>query len=167
MAEVTIALGANLGDRCANLRRGLALLAPDVTVLAVSPLYESAPVGVTAQPAFFNAVCLVATDLEPLALLDRLQGIEREVGRRPGPRWGPRPLDLDILFYDDLRLESQRLTVPHPRLRERAFVLRPLADLRRDRVLPGWSDGLREALALVDTSDLRRVAGPEWADAGG
>ena len=164
MAETLIALGANLGERRANLRRGLALLAPEVAVLAVSALYESAPVGVTDQPPFLNAALRGETALAPLALLEKVQAVERAVGRRPGRRWGPRPLDLDLLSYDELVLESDRLTLPHPRIRERGFVLQPLADLQPERTLPGWSETLREALAAVGAGELRRLAGPEWAD---
>ena len=165
--EIGIALGANLGDRRANLRFGLAWLPPRVRVTKLSPLYESAPVGVTDQPAFQNAVCLAETGLEPLPLLDYLKEIEHAAGRRPGRRWGPRPLDLDILFFGDRVIELERLTVPHPRMRERGFVLRPLADLDPERRLPGWTEDVQTALAAIDTSDLVAVAGPEWgAEAG-
>ena len=160
--EIGIALGANIGDRHANLRFGLAELPPSVRVTRLSSLYESAPVGVTDQSAFLNAVCLAQTALEPLALLDRLKAIEQAAGRRPGSRWGPRPLDLDILFFGDRVIDCERLTVPHPRIQERGFVLRPLADLLPDRRLPGWPDDVRTALAAVDTSDLVRVSGPDW-----
>lgn len=164
VADVFIALGANTGDRSAHLRRGLALLEPELRVAAVSPLYESAPVGVTDQPDFLNAVLRAETALEPLALLDKLKAVETTVGRRPGPRWGPRPLDLDILAYDDLVMETERLTIPHPRIGERGFVLKPLLDLVPNLVLPGWSGTIEEALASANTQDLSRVAGPEWAE---
>ena len=160
--EIGIALGANLGDRRANLRFGLAQLPPRVRVTQLSPLYESAPVGVTDQPLFQNAVCLAETGLEPLPLLDFLKEIEHAAGRRPGRRWGPRPLDLDILFFGDRVIESGRLAIPHPRIRERGFVLRPLADLDPDRCLPGWTEDVHTALVAIDTSDLVEIAGPEW-----
>ena len=166
IAEAVIALGSNMGDRRASLRRGVALLAPELHVLAVSPLYESDPVGVTDQPPFLNAVLRGETALAPIDLLEKLKRVERDLGRRPGPRWGPRPLDLDILLYDALRLESEQLTIPHPRLRERAFVLQPLADLDGERVLPGGRETVRAALAKVDTGGLRRLAGPEWLSQG-
>ena len=94
---------------------GWSSLAPEVRLTAVSPLYESAPWGVTDQPAFLNAALLAETDLSPHALLDKLKAVEAEVGRRPGKRWGPRVVDLDILLYDDLQLDDDRLTIPHPR----------------------------------------------------
>ncbi len=174
MANVYIALGANIGDRLANLRRAVSLLraadAPAtpipsaIKVLRLSPLYESAPVGVTDQPPFLNAVLLAQTDLHPIALLDALQAIEHTIGRRSGPRWGPRPIDLDILTYDDQRIDTERLTVPPPRLTERGFVLQPLADLDPDYVLPGQTHPVRELLADIDTSDLVTVSAPTWAD---
>ena len=99
---VYIGLGSNLGNREGNLRMALRLLEPLCRVEAVSALYETAPVGVEDQPPFYNAACRVATGLEPEALLRFLQRVEFEVGRRPGgPRWGPRPIDLDILLYGD------------------------------------------------------------------
>ena len=168
MANVYIALGANIGDRLANLRRAVHLLrsgdTPTTSVQRLSPLYESAPVGVTDQPAFLNAVLLAETDLDPTALLDALQAIEHTIGRRPGRRWGPRPIDLDILTYDNQRIDTDRLTVPHPRLTERGFVLRPLADLAPDHVLPGQTQSVRDLLAAIDTSDLVSVSGSTWAD---
>ncbi len=164
--EVAIALGGNLGDRHAHLRRGVAALPPAVLVRRLSPLYESAPWGVSDQPAFLNAVLLAETALAPLALLDCLKAIERAAGREQGPLWGPRPLDLDILLYGDAIIREERLTVPHPRMAERNFVLRPLADLDRDRVPPGWSHSVGQALAEIGREGLRRVAGPRWAIAG-
>ncbi len=174
MSHVLIALGGNIGNRLANLRRGVALLAPEVLLApetkadAVSALYESAPAGVTAQPPFLNAVLRATTALSPDDLLDKLKAIEHAVGRRPGPRWGPRPLDLDILSYglghDELVIDTARLTIPHPRIRERGFVLRPLADLEPERVLPGWPHTVAAALAGIDTSDLKRVMGSDWLD---
>ena len=166
MAGVAIGIGGNLGDRRANLRRGVALLAPQIRVIAVSPLYESAPWGVTDQPAFLNAALLAETDLSPHALLDALKAIEAQVGRRPGKRWGPRVIDLDILLYDDRRIEDARLTVPHLRIAERNFVLRPLADLDPARLPPGWTRSVAEALAALGEDGLQRIKGAEWVSEG-
>lgn len=166
MAGVAIGIGGNLGDRRANLRRGVALLAPQIRVIAVSPLYESAPWGVTDQPAFLNAALLAETDLSPHALLDALKAIEAQVGRRPGKRWGPRVIDLDILLYDDRRIEDARLTVPHLRIAERNFVLRPLADLDPARLPPGWTRSVAEALAALGEDGLQRIEGAEWVSEG-
>lgn len=134
-----IGLGGNLGDRRANLDRALALLnaSPGVRVRRVASVYETAPVGFTAQPRFLNTVAEVETDLAPADLLAVMQRIEAELGRVRTIRWGPRTIDLDLLLYDDLTLDDPALTIPHPRLAERAFVLVPLAELLPGYVLNG------------------------------
>lgn len=134
-----IGLGTNLGDRRASLDRALALLdaSPGVRVRRVASVYETAPVGYTAQPRFLNTVAEVETDLAPAELLAVMQRIEAELGRVRTVRWGPRTSDLDLLLYDDLTLDDPALTVPHPRIAERAFVLVPLAELIPDRILNG------------------------------
>lgn len=131
MTETTVylALGSNLGDRVGQLRRALALLDPACRLAAVSPCYESEPAYVRDQPRFLNLVCRAATALAPLALLQLLKRIEAEIGRTPGPRFGPRVVDLDVLFYGDLVLDTPELTIPHPRIAERPFVLVPLGDI--------------------------------------
>lgn len=131
MTAVYIALGSNLGDRLANLRAAVAALDErGIAVTARSSVWETPPVPVD-QPPFLNAAVAVETSLEPAALLRELKAIEHALGRRTGPRWGPRPIDLDILFYGDERFETPELTVPHPRIAERAFVLAPLSDITR------------------------------------
>jgi 2-amino-4-hydroxy-6-hydroxymethyldihydropteridine diphosphokinase len=135
-----IGLGANLGDRRASLDRALELLNGDsVWVVAVSRYRETEPVGYTDQPRFLNAAALVETELSPGELLDRLLAIERELGRvrGEGPRFGPRTIDLDLLLYDDEIIAKPRLSVPHPRLHERRFVLEPLHELEPGLVVPG------------------------------
>ena len=136
MARAFIGLGSNLGDREAALRGALELLGEDV--VAVSSFRETEPVGYLDQPAFLNAAAALETGLEPRALLERLLGVERELGRtREGPRHGPRTIDLDLLVYDDRVIDEPGLVVPHPRLAERRFVLEPLAELDPDVVVPG------------------------------
>ncbi|HEY9075827.1 MAG TPA: 2-amino-4-hydroxy-6-hydroxymethyldihydropteridine diphosphokinase [Anaerolineaceae bacterium] len=130
--RVYIAMGTNLGDRAANLEKAIALLPPDAQPMRLSPIYETEPWGYTDQPAFLNAVLEAETSLPPLDLLAALKRIESEIGRKPTFRYGPRLIDLDILFYDDLILEADNLVIPHPRLAERLFVLQPLADLAPD-----------------------------------
>jgi 2-amino-4-hydroxy-6-hydroxymethyldihydropteridine diphosphokinase len=155
------ALGSNLGNRLANLQDGIRLLAPAVEVNAVSALYESAPVGSSVLAPYFNAAARGVTELDPLDLLRRVKAIEWAMGRRPGPRWGPRPLDIDILLMDGVSVTTAGLEVPHPRLAERAFVLRPLADLDPSLLLP---DGRTARAAADRASDegLRRIAEPDW-----
>lgn len=130
-ARAWLGLGANLGDRQANLAAALARLEqePRIRVLRRSRWYESEPIGVTDQPWFLNGVVEIETTLPPRALLDALKRIEWELGRRPTRRWGERVIDLDILLYDDQRLETPDLVLPHPRLWQRLFVLAPLAEL--------------------------------------
>ncbi len=135
LTRVAIALGSNLGDRAQYLTEALALLAPVVHDLHVSTLYDTEPVGVGEQPRFLNAVATGQTSLSARALLDRLLEIERQLGRtRPFPG-AARTLDLDLILYGDSVIEEPGLIVPHPRFRERAFVLQPLAELAR-----GWVD---------------------------
>lgn len=130
MALAYIGLGANLGDREGNIRAALqAMEACGLRVAAVSPLYETEPWGVLDQPRFINAACAVETDLDPCALLDALKAIEQELGRETTVRYGPRPIDLDILLYDDLIVNTPRLTIPHSGLIGRATALVPLADI--------------------------------------
>ena len=135
-----IGLGANLGDREATMRAALAALdaVSGVRVVAVSTFRETDPVGYLDQPRFLNAAAAVETDLDPRGVLDALLEVERELGRtREGPRHGPRTIDLDLLLFGDATLDEPGLTVPHPRLQERAFVLDPLADLDPGLVVPG------------------------------
>lgn len=129
MTTVVLALGANLGDRLANLRAAVAMLEEaGVEVTVKSEVWETAPVPAD-QPAYLNATLVAETGLAPLELLALVKRIERDLGRRPGRRWGPRPADIDILFHGDLELESEALTIPHPRIAERSFVLAPLSDV--------------------------------------
>jgi 2-amino-4-hydroxy-6-hydroxymethyldihydropteridine diphosphokinase len=133
---IYLALGTNLGDRVANLQATLIAMPPSILIRNSSPIYETPPWGVIDQPAFLNMVIQAETSLEPLPLLEHLKQIETELGRRPTVRWGPRLIDIDILFYDDLVLELPGVTIPHPRLHERAFVLVPLADIAPDFIHP-------------------------------
>src|SRR5579883_2022423 len=144
---VHVALGANLGDRRANLRTALGRLATQGDITAVSALYEAVPAGVVEQPPFLNAACTLVTALDLRSLLAALKTVEWELGRRPGPRWGPRPLDLDLLLAGDERVEQPDLTVPHARLAERAFVLAPLADIAAEAAHPVLHQTVRRLLA--------------------
>jgi 2-amino-4-hydroxy-6-hydroxymethyldihydropteridine diphosphokinase len=135
-----VGIGSNLGDRETTIARALELLddPPAVLVAGVATLRETEPVGVVDQPPFLNTAVRLDTTLGARELLDRLLAVERSLGRvRTGERWGPRTLDLDLLLYGDAVLEEPGLTVPHPRLHERRFVLEPLHELAPDLVVPG------------------------------
>jgi 2-amino-4-hydroxy-6-hydroxymethyldihydropteridine diphosphokinase len=133
MVRVYLGLGTNLGDRAEQLARALEALAQAGNcICAVSPTYETEPWGVTDQPRFLNAACAIETSLAPHALLDQLKRIELDLGRVPTRRYGPRTIDLDILLYDDLRIATPRLTIPHRGMLQRASVLVPLATIASD-----------------------------------
>jgi len=168
MTLAYVALGGNLGDPRRQLEDALAALArlPSTRLLARSRLYRTPPWGVTAQPPFLNAAAALDTALAPHALLDALLGIERRAGRtREGERWGPRTLDLDLLHMDGVVLRGERLTLPHPRIAGRAFVLLPLAELAPQLELPG--QGRVDALlAAADATGCEPLLEPVQPAAG-
>ncbi|MBI2758042.1 MAG: 2-amino-4-hydroxy-6-hydroxymethyldihydropteridine diphosphokinase [Chloroflexi bacterium] len=155
MPTVYLALGTNLGDRLANLNTAIDLLSRSTVLGQRSSIYETPPWGYTDQPAFLNMAVKCETDLDAESLLKRLKQVEVQVGREQSFRWGPRQIDIDILFYDDLVLESESLTIPHPRLHERAFVLVPLADIAPDYVHPVFKKTVTELLLKVDRTGIR------------
>ncbi len=154
MSILYLALGTNLGKRLANLRAAIKALPPQIRVLAESRVYQTPPWGYEAQSAFLNMAVKGETDLEPQELLKRLKQVEAELGRAPTFRYGPRQIDLDILFYDDLILNEENLVIPHPRLHERAFVLVPLNDLDPDLRHPVNGKTVREMLAEVSIEGI-------------
>ena len=142
-------LGSNLGDRWARLRAAVAGL-PDV--VAVSPVYETEPVGgPPGQPPYLNAVVELATERSPRELLGVAQGLEAAAGRVRSERWGPRPLDVDVLLVGDVAVDEADLVVPHPRMWERRFVVAPLADLAPELPPPGWERGVAGRVRRVGT----------------
>ena len=157
--QTLLALGTNLGDRLANLRTALDALPPEVVVLDESKIYETPAWGFENQPAFLNMAVKAETDLEPEALLNHLKQLETRLGREPSFHWGPRLIDIDLLFYDDLILDTPRLVIPHPRLHERAFVLVPLADIAPDFVHPILGKTIRQLLEGMDDNGIIPIAG--------
>jgi 2-amino-4-hydroxy-6-hydroxymethyldihydropteridine diphosphokinase len=162
MAEALVSLGGNVGDVRDTLERAVAMLCDgrEVRLLARSSDYRTPPWGVADQPPFVNLCLAVATDLAPRALLARAQDVERALGRdRAGERrWGPRPVDIDLLAYDDLAVGDPDLTLPHPHLFERAFVLVPLAEIAPARVIA--SVRVDEALKRVDNTGIKKLPPP-------
>jgi 2-amino-4-hydroxy-6-hydroxymethyldihydropteridine diphosphokinase len=161
LTTVHLALGSNLGDRMAHLAAALDGLAGPVRIVAVSPVYETAPMYVTDQPAFLNMALAGDTGLAPGPLLDAIKQIERELGRRAGgPRFGPREVDIDILFHGAGVVDTPDLVIPHPRMAERAFVLAPLADVAADVVHPVLRRTVAALLAGVPGLDSVVVHAP-------
>lgn len=166
-ATVYLALGSNLGDRRANLVEALGQLRQKVLVEEMSSIYETAPQYVNEQPRFYNMALKGRTQLEPHELLRFLKNIERRMGRENHVRYGPRPIDLDILLYGSLQLDEPELTVPHARMKERAFVLAPLAEIAPDLQLPGSGDRVvdlaRQADDAAGVVQLERGLAPRLA----
>ncbi len=153
MATVYLALGANLGDREKNLEEARDRIAAFVNITRVSSIYETEPVGVKEQPWFLNQVLAGTTTLSPVDLLRRVKKIETEMGRTEGIRFGPRPIDIDILFYDRVIELSPILTIPHPRLHERAFVLTPLAEIAPEFIHPRLRVPIRTLLDRLESPE--------------
>lgn len=151
-----IGLGSNIGDRELKLLMAIAELGklPLTRVTAVSPFYETEPVGGVPQDNFYNAVVCLSTELAPLDLLTRLKRLEKEVFHRvPSQRWGARSMDLDILLYGELVVTGDELTIPHPRLAERRFALQPLADIAPDLVHPTLGKRIIELLTELTSPE--------------
>ncbi len=147
MTRAYLALGSNVGDRAAFLAAARhEVERAGIQIRRASAVHCTAPFGVHDQPDFLNQVLEVSTELEPLPLLDTCQGIERALGRTPAPRWGPREVDIDVLLYGDLQLQTERLTIPHPGLAERPFVLELLDQLAPDLRPPGATWTVAERL---------------------
>ncbi len=155
---VYLALGSNLGDRLANLKQAIAALPPQMEVKAKSSVYETPPWGYEDQPKFLNQVIKAKTYLDPEPLLKHLKRLEVALGRQESFPNGPRLIDMDILFYDDLVLNSPSLVIPHPRLHERGFVLLPLMEIAPDLIHPVNKKSVREMAAGCDVREIAKVA---------
>ena len=155
MNLVYIALGSNLGKRSENLKSAIHQLFPEVRILRCSPVYETPPWGYEDQPDFLNQVIEVETDLSPDKLLEQVKSIERKIGRKDSFRYGPRMIDIDILFYNDLIIDSPPLSIPHPRIPDRSFVLVPMADLAPLFTHPVHNRTIEDLLREVDTIGIQ------------
>ena len=155
MATVYLGIGSNMGDRQANIDRAIQLLKEnkEIDVLAVSAMMESEPEGGVPQWRYLNGAIQIRTDLTPTDLLSQLKMVERRLGRKKGPANDPRPMDLDILFYDDVVIvQGKTLSVPHPKLEKRLFVLKPLSEIAPDLAHPRLNKTVRELLNDVSYS---------------
>jgi 2-amino-4-hydroxy-6-hydroxymethyldihydropteridine diphosphokinase len=155
---IYLSLGSNLGERAANLKQAIASLAPQLRVTKKSSVYETPPWGYTEQESFLNQAVKATTSLEPEPLLKHLKRLEVSLGRKATFRYGPRLIDIDILFYDDLILDTPSLKLPHPNLHERGFVLLPMMDIAPDLVHPVKKKSIREMVAFCDMNGIKKFA---------
>ena len=160
MTTAYLGLGSNLGDRENNLRMAVSLLRQQVSLLALSSVYETEPWGYISQPTFLNLVCAVEASLSPQELLALAQGVERELGRVPTFRYGPRTMDVDILLYGDEVIETDDIQIPHPLFSERAFVLVPLAEIAPGLVHPALGKSMAELFKEVSGKEKVVMLGP-------
>lgn len=158
--QIYLALGSNLGDRFENLRSARQALPPQVTIIACSAIYETPPWGYADQPAFYNQVLHCETSLTPHALLQYIKSLEKELGRVASFQNGPRSIDIDILFYDNLILDTPELGLPHPRIEGRAFVWLPLAELAPKFVHPSIGKTAAQIVSELDTSQILKIDEP-------
>ncbi len=162
---VYLGLGSNVGDRLENMRSAVRMIDEHEAcrVQKVSSLYETAPVGFIEQPDFLNAVIEVVTSLDPRKFLRLCSHIEKSLGRKRTIRWGPRVIDIDILIYDNTAITSEELIIPHPRIKSRAFVLVPLAEIA-PYAMVDESTTAETAASRIDDSDVRRIADESWVN---
>ncbi|HAQ06149.1 MAG TPA: 2-amino-4-hydroxy-6-hydroxymethyldihydropteridine diphosphokinase, partial [Bacillus bacterium] len=154
-----IALGSNMGDRFGYLKKAILLLEghEKIKVVNTSSIFETDPVGYTDQDQFLNMAIHVLTSLKPLELLDACLRVEEETGRKRDIRWGPRTLDLDILLYNHENIETEKLTIPHPRMSERAFVILPLIEMNPNIKLPVMEEPLKSCLKSIPDKEGVRI----------
>jgi 2-amino-4-hydroxy-6-hydroxymethyldihydropteridine diphosphokinase len=156
--EIYLALGSNLGDRMGNLTSAVKHLSQKIKIKKLSSVYETEPMYVKQQPLFLNAVLSASTKLTPIQLLHFIKDIESALGRQPSYRNAPRLIDIDILFYGDRVIDTSKLTIPHPRITERAFVLVPLAEIAPELFHPATHKKVKDLLAKVEGKDgVKRI----------
>jgi 2-amino-4-hydroxy-6-hydroxymethyldihydropteridine diphosphokinase len=160
--KVYLGLGSNLGDRSASLAEAIRQLndSPHVEVTCVSSVYETAPVGVSDQPQFLNLVAAASTTLTPHELLDRCLEIEQSLGRIRRERWGPRTIDIDLLIHGDMTIADDRLTLPHPRMVERSFVIIPMAEIAPDLEIAG--SPAHELAKRLGNAGVKKIGPLKW-----
>ena len=154
-SRLALALGSNIGDRLAALQAAVQAVGDYIKIEAISSVYETAPAYVSDQPVFLNAVLVGETTVSPLALLWTVKDIESEIGRQPTYRFGPRVIDIDIIFYGDVVMKAPELTIPHAFMQERDFVLRPLSEIAPDWQHPELKKAVAELLAELPDSNIK------------
>lgn len=161
MPKVLISIGSNLGDRVHNCKKALNEISAFAKIMRVSSVYETEPVGNEDQPDFINCAAEIETALLPEELLKHLQEIEDKLGRIHGDRWGPRLIDIDIIFYDDLIIDSEELQIPHVSAHTRRFVLEPVTEIMPGKIHPVFGITVRELCEnLEDGQPVKKVGGP-------
>jgi len=157
--KVYLSLGTNLGDKLYNLTRAISDLSklPGTRVISISSVYETLPWGISGQPGFLNQAAAIETAFEPISMLNALRDIEIKMGRQSREKWGPREIDIDILLFGDLIIASEQLTVPHPFLRKRLFVLVPLQEIEPDLVFPEDGASIEEVLNSVSPRERNTI----------
>jgi 2-amino-4-hydroxy-6-hydroxymethyldihydropteridine diphosphokinase len=158
-----LALGGNLGDPEAAFRAAIEGLGAHLAILKIAPVYRSSPISPIPQPAYLNTALLADTRMDPWQLLGLAKALELEAGRMRAARFGPRPLDIDLLFFDDLQVREPELQVPHPRLRQRRFFLAPLAEIAADQSIPPGGETVAELLAAL--GDEQQIEEIGWRQA--
>jgi len=159
MPRVFISIGSNLGDRVRNCRKALEYIGGFAEILRVSSVYETEPVGNEDQPDFINCVAEIETELPPQELLNRTQGVEDRLGRVRNERWGSRLIDIDIIFYDDLIIDSEELQIPHVSAHARRFVLEPVTEIAPGKVHPGFGVTVRELCERLEDGQPVKIVG--------
>ena len=154
---VYLSLGSNLGDRLENLQNAIRFLNDIGEISRASSVYETDPWGYEDQPAFYNQVVLLETTYEPLELLRRIKQMEQKMGRTPTFRYGPRMIDIDILLFDNILFSTPELTIPHPEMKNRAFVLAPLAEIEPFLSIPGEELTIKEILEKIGMIGVRKI----------
>jgi 2-amino-4-hydroxy-6-hydroxymethyldihydropteridine diphosphokinase len=154
-STIYLGIGTNLGNRLENLHTAIEKIANFSTILKISRVYESEPWGFTDQPQFLNMVIKISSNLNPYQLLEKIKKIEVEMGREPIFRYGPRLIDIDILFFDDLSLQDEKLEIPHAKLHERSFVLIPLMDISPELIHPGFNQTIKYLSSQITTNDIK------------
>lgn len=162
MAEAFIAIGSNLNDRKKYMINAVKELCSFSKIVIIAPLYKSEPYGFTNQPYFFNSAILLETDVGPQELLDKLKGVEKKLGRKSCKRWGPRKVDLDIIFYNQKIVKTDQLTIPHSDFHNRNFVLRPLADIAPDFVSPVHHETISQLLGSCQDETKIKLIATDW-----